>query len=164
MKILVMLSFTLMSLALNSAKAQVLEPRCDMIQKAVFKKAKLKVCDKVLDVELADSEWLRAIGLMCRDAMPENHGMIFIFPEEKLLTFWMKNTRIPLTVGYFDKNKILVDTYDMEPMNENKVYKASKNSLYALETNQGWFKKNKVKPGCKFEFIDANKKPVTKGQ
>jgi uncharacterized membrane protein (UPF0127 family) len=83
--------------------------------------------------------------------------MLFTFPAERKLAFWMKNTRLPLTVGYFDKNKRLIDTYDMEPMNEKKLYRSSKDSLYALETNQGWFKKNKIKPGCKFEL-------VTKGQ
>lgn len=165
MKVLIVVSlFFVFGVKSNLAKAQDLEPRCDVIQKAVFKKSKLKICGKILDVELADNEWFREIGLMCRDSMPENHGMIFIFPEEKQLTFWMKNTRIPLTVGYFDKNKTLVDTYDMEPMNESKLYTASKDSLYALETNQGWFKKNKVNPGCKFELIETKKKPVTKGQ
>lgn len=146
------------------AKAQDLEPSCDVIQKTIFKKAKLKICGKTLDVELADSEWFRAVGLMCRDSMAENHGMLFTFPSERKLTFWMKNTRLPLTVGYFGKNKRLIDTYDMKPMNEKNLYTGSKDSLYALETNQGWFKKNKVKPGCKFELIEGNKNPMTKGQ
>lgn len=165
MKILLSLTFVLTaSLSLSSAMAQNMELRCDLIQKAKFEKSKLKVCGKTLDVEIADNEWLRTIGLMCRDSLPENSGMIFVFPEEKNLSFWMKNTRIPLTVGYFDKNKTLIDTYDMAPMNETNVYTSSKKSIYALEMNVGWFKKNKVKPGCKFEWIPQDNKPVTKGQ
>lgn len=140
---------------------------CDMILKAQFKKSQLKICNKVLDVEIADNDTLRALGLMCRGSLPENAGMVFIFDDERPLSFWMKDTKIPLSIGYFDKNKSLIDIHDMEPLNENKVYPSKKPSQYALETNQGWYKKNNVQPGCKFEFIEIKspmKKPVTKVQ
>ncbi len=130
------------------------ELNCDLAAKAKFKKGKLTVCKKTLDVEIADNDILRAIGLMCRDSMPKNNGMIFMFQEERTLSFWMKNTRIPLSIGYFNKNKELMDIYDMEPMLENKFYASKKPAQYALETNQGWFKNNKVKPGCKFDLVN----------
>lgn len=143
------------------------EPTCDLILKAQFKKAKVKICNKTLDVEIADNEVLTSFGLMCRDTLPENSGMIFVFKEERTLSFWMKNTKIPLSIGYFDKNKQLINTYDMEPMNEAKVYPSHKPALYAIEANQGWYSKNKIASNCKFEFVEepsAHKKSVTKGQ
>ena len=152
-------------MSFSLAKGQGIEPNaCDVLKKANFKKEKLKICGKTLDVEVADADWSRAIGLMCRDSLAENSGMIFVFNEERQLSFWMKNTRIPLSIGYFDKNKTLIDTYDMKPLDENRVYPSKKNSLYALETNQGWYKKNKINSGCKFEFVTTKPKNVTKGQ
>ena len=137
----------------HSAKAQMGQPlTCDVILKARFKKAKIKICDKQLDVDIADNDVLRSLGLMCRETMPENNGMIFIFDTERTLSFWMKNTKIPLSIGYIDKNKSLVDIFDMQPMDEKSI-SSTKPVLYALETNQGWFKKNNIKPGCKFDFL-----------
>lgn len=147
------LFFICIAIADSSKGQPLLAENCDNIKKEKFKTMKLKICDKILDVEVADSDWSRAIGLMCRDNMPESSGMIFVFSEERELSFWMKNTRIPLTIGYFDKNKTLIDTYDMKPLDETKSYPSKKKSLYALETNLGWYKKNKVAPGCKFELL-----------
>ncbi|MES2768356.1 MAG: DUF192 domain-containing protein [Bdellovibrionota bacterium] len=139
------------------SKAQFMEePKCEMILKAQFKKAKLKICNQTLDVDIADNDVLRAFGLMCRESLGENNGMIFVFENERTLSFWMKNTKLPLSIGYLDKNKTLIDTYDLEPFSEKPVL-SSKPAVYALETNRGWFKKNKIKAGCKFDF-------VTKGQ
>lgn len=136
-------------LAVHPVKAQTLGG-CELIQKAKFKKGRLKICNKTLEVEIADNDILRTIGLMCREGLLENNGMIFVFSEEKQLSFWMKNTKIPLSIGYFNKDKELMDIYDMEPLNESKFYTSKKPALYALETNQGWFKKNKIRSGCKF--------------
>jgi uncharacterized membrane protein (UPF0127 family) len=149
----------------SSAKAQFEPPEdCNVIQKTVFKKSKLKICGKTLDVETADNEPLRAVGLMCRDSMPENSGMLFVFEFEKPLSFWMKNTRLPLSIGYFGKNKRLIDTYEMKPMSETDIYTSKKYSMYALEANKGWFAKNKIHPGCKLEFVKEASKPKTKAQ
>lgn len=146
---------------IHSAKAQIGSPlTCDMILKFKFDKQKIKICGKELDVEMAKNDMQRSLGLMCRESMPENSGMLFVFDTEKKLSFWMRNTKIPLSIGYLDKNKTLIDTYDMQPMSEKSI-ESSKPATYALETNQGWFKKNKVKPGCKFEFV-SEKSPNTK--
>jgi uncharacterized membrane protein (UPF0127 family) len=147
------------------AKAQVNPPEdCNIIKKITFTKSKVKLCGKTLDVEIADNDSFRAVGLMCRESLPENSGMLFIFEEEKPLSFWMKNTRLPLSIGYFGKNKRLIDTYDMKPMNETEIYMSKKFSMYALETNEGWYKKNKIHPGCKFELEKNSLKSVTKAQ
>jgi len=59
-------------------------------------------------IELADTQEKRTLGLMFRDSMPEDHGMLFIFPGETRRSFWMKNTRIALDIFYFDSNLTLV--------------------------------------------------------
>src|SRR5690606_11941993 len=105
---------------------------CNVILKAQFKKAKIKVCSKTLDVEVADSDWLRTIGLMCRKQLNKESGMLFVFEKERTLSFWMKNTYIPLSIAYFTKDKVLKDIFDMEPLKENKSYESSENSLYEI--------------------------------
>jgi uncharacterized protein len=137
---------------------------CKNINKPTFKKEKIKICDKILNVEVADTDWTRSFGLMCRTNLEENSGMLFVFTEERELSFWMKNTFLPLTIAYFDKTKTLIDTYDMKPVDETKIYRSKKKSLYALETNKGWFTKNKIHDGCKFDFVNDAPKNVTKGQ
>lgn len=104
-----------------------------------------------LVVEIANSPLLRQRGLMFRRLLQENHGMLFIFEENGLHGFWMKNTYIPLDIGFFDKNRVLIEVYSMEPHSLD-VTRSSKKTKYALEIAQGWFKKNKIKPGSKFVF------------
>ncbi len=104
-----------------------------------------------LVVEIANSPPLRQRGLMFRRLLQENHGMLFIFEESGLHGFWMKNTYIPLDIGFFDKNRILIEVHSMEP-HALEVTRSSKKAKYALEVAQGWFKENKIKPGSKFVF------------
>lgn len=128
-----------------------------------FKKGILKIGGRTLQVEIAETEEQQAHGLMYRKSMPENHGMIFVFKDSKIRSFWMKNTLIPLSIAYFDENRTLVDIQDMKPVKEAKSlmavetenlpsYPSSGPAMYALEVNQGWFKRNKIsapKPGTK---------------
>jgi uncharacterized membrane protein (UPF0127 family) len=93
---------------------------------------------------------------MFRKSMPENDGMLFIFSQEDTRYFWMKNTYIDLSIGYFDKEKALIDIQEMKAtsMMETRPpsYPSAKPAMYALEMNKGWFAKNKVKLGEKFQF------------
>jgi uncharacterized membrane protein (UPF0127 family) len=95
---------------------------------------------------------------MFRKSLPENEGMLFINDKEKPLRFWMKNTFIPLSIAYLDKDRKILNIEDMRPstsiMQESVAISESvKPAQYALEMNQGWFKKNKIIPGHKFEFV-----------
>ncbi len=104
-----------------------------------------------LVVEIANSPLLRQRGLMFRRLLQDDHGMLFIFEESGLHGFWMKNTYIPLDIGFFDENRVLIEVHSMEP-HSLEVTRVSKNAKYALEIAQGWFKKNKIEPGSKFVF------------
>jgi len=126
-----------------------------------FKKATLKIGGKTLSVELAQSAKQRAQGLMHRKQLPDGEGMLFIFTRETPQSFWMKNTLIPLSIGYFDKTKKLVRILKMEPESkivrdsELKRYESEVPVLFALEVPLGWFEKNKIKLGSTFELTTS---------
>lgn len=108
-----------------------------------------------LTVEIADTDAKRERGLMYRDLLAENHGMLFIFEDEHTLNFWMKNTFIDLDIGFFDRNKKLVDIQTMKGVKsvmetEIPSYPSLKPAQYALEMRNGWFEKNKIKLGATF--------------
>lgn len=123
-----------------------------------FEVKKIKLGSKVISVEIADSEETRRYGLMNRTSLPPDSGMLFIFDVEQPLSFWMKNTLIPLSIGYFNSEKKLVDIQDMQPepsmiLDQNlKNYESKKPAKYALEMPLGWFARNKVQVGATFEF------------
>ena len=122
-----------------------------------FPKGKIKIGNKTISVEIAEDDERRAFGLMFRENLPDDHGMLFIFPYEQRLSFWMKDTLIPLSIGYYDKDKKLVDIQEMVPAvmgaQSPKLYPSKANAMYALEMPKGWFAKNKVKIGSSFSFI-----------
>ena len=104
-------------------------------------------------VEVADDPAERAKGLMYRKTLGENRGMLFVFPEERELSFWMKNTLIPLSIAYIDSEGRIVDILNMKPLDDKPPhYVSSEPAQYALEVNQGFFKKRGVKVGDRAEL------------
>lgn len=123
-----------------------------------FNKQKIKIGEKTIVVEIADTEPKHAYGLMHRSSLLENQGMLFIFKDEQTRSFWMKNTFIPLSIAYFDGQKKIIDMQDMKPaasemQTDFPSYISKQPAQYALEMNLGWFVKNKIKLGQKFELI-----------
>lgn len=94
-----------------------------------------------LRVEIADDTQERAVGLQDRASLKRNHGMLFVFEEEKPLTFWMKDTLIPLDVLYFDAEGNFVSMNTMEPCTEDPcdTYPSTRPAKYALELNAGFY-------------------------
>lgn len=117
------------------------------------KKARIKIKNKILNIEIADTNKKKIKGLMYRRHLPWNSGMLFVYTSERILHFWMKNTYIPLDIGFFNKNKILVTVKNMKPLNETSV-SSEVPVKYALEVNKGWFKKNNIRKGSKFLYIN----------
>lgn len=103
--------------------------------------------EKAIRLEVANNPTDRAVGLMHRTELSEDQGMLFVFPKAEPLSFWMKNTMIPLSLGYFDSDLMLMETHDMKPNQTTEVYNSQKPAKYALEVNLGWFKKNKIAKG-----------------
>ncbi|HYY77155.1 MAG TPA: DUF192 domain-containing protein [Gaiellaceae bacterium] len=94
-----------------------------------------------VDVEVADSDEERAAGLMHRESLPEDAGMIFVFPEEASGGFWMKNTLIPLSIAFADADGRILRILDMEPCEADpcRIYDPGVSYRSALEVNRGAF-------------------------
>ncbi|MEK7677444.1 MAG: DUF192 domain-containing protein [Verrucomicrobiota bacterium] len=87
-------------------------------------------------------------GMMFRKEMAEHEGMLFVFPQPRRASFWMKNTLIPLSCAYIDAEGIILEIRDMKPLDETPIVAASDQVSYVLETKQGWFERNKVGVGA----------------
>jgi uncharacterized membrane protein (UPF0127 family) len=106
-------------------------------------------------VEIADDEAELARGLMYRTALAEHRGMLFVFEEEQELSFWMKNTLIPLSIAFMDSEGRIVDIQDMKPLDDDPPsYVSAEPAQYALEVNQGFFEERGVKVGDRAELPD----------
>lgn len=103
-----------------------------------------------LQLALTDGE--RSQGLMFRDTLPEDHGMLFLFKNSGKQSFWMRNTRIPLDLAYFDAQGKLLEIHSLYPYDENAVYSHSKEVLIAVEMNQGWFSRKNILPGAMLDL------------
>lgn len=116
-----------------------------------FSKQKIQIGSKKITVEIAKTSQQQEHGLMYREKMAADSGMLFIFDQEQPLNFWMKNTYINLSIAYIGQNKKIVDIQDMKATSAIETnyptYPSAKPAMYALEMNQGWFAKNHIKIG-----------------
>jgi uncharacterized membrane protein (UPF0127 family) len=106
----------------------------------------------VIRAEVAASEAERQQGLMFREKMGPNEGMVFLFGGPASVCMWMKNTLLPLSVAFLDENGKIVNIEDMQPQTTDS-HCAKKPVRYALEMNQGWFKQKNLKPGSVIEGL-----------
>jgi len=115
-----------------------------------------------INVEIADDNKEREKGLMFRERLNENDGMLFIFDYEEYRTFWMKNTLIALDMIFIDENLEINGIVNAVPCREDPciVYESSKPAKYVLEVNSGFAAKNSIKIGDK---IILNKKVLKQG-
>ena len=110
--------------------------------------SEIDIRDTKLEIETADTPFKRSVGLMYREELSPESGMLFIFPENQEQSFWMKDTHIPLSIAYIDEDGIIINIEDMEPLSLNSVT-SSGPCKYALEVNQGWFEENGIQAGSK---------------
>ena len=96
-------------------------------------------------VEVADDAAERNKGLMLRESLPDDQGMLFVFEDESQHGFWMKDTLIPLSIAFIEGEGVVIDIQDMEPRDET-IHKPDEPYLYAVEANQGWFARNGIEP------------------
>lgn|GEM_PF-394423 len=99
-------------------------------------------------------------GLMFRDSIPQDHGMLFVFSNPHVLSFWMKNTKIPLSVAFLDENRKILNIRDMEPLDEKTRHRSKGPGLYALEVNRGWFDRNGIKEGDVATFLQRSRERI----
>ena len=121
-------------------------------------KVTLHVGKASLTTEIAATGPQQERGLMWRKELGDNEAMIFLLPRVETAEFWMKNTLIPLSIAYLDKDGVILELHDMKaydpslPDAQLPRYRSDSGKVaYALETNLHWFALNGVKPGDKIE-------------
>lgn len=112
----------------------------------------ISIDDVPLRLQLALTPNEQSKGLMHRDSLPEDHGMLFLFKQPGQRSFWMRNTRIPLDLSYFDASGRLLEIHSLYPYNENAVHSHSQQVIIAVETNQGWFQRKQIQPGAQLDL------------
>ena len=102
----------------------------------------------LIQAQVAATPEQRSIGLMFRQEMPANEGMVFVFEEPATQCFWMKNTLLPLTAAFVADDGTIVNLADMKPLTEDS-HCSAKPVRYVLEMNRGWFAKRALQAGTK---------------
>lgn len=109
-----------------------------------------------IDLEIADSEYERELGLMNRNEMKENEGMLFIFPEQKVLTFWMRNTLISLDMIFVNDQKKIVMIHKYTRTLSDQSYSSTLPAKYVVEVVAGFTDKHNIQVGDKIDWIGTN--------
>jgi uncharacterized membrane protein (UPF0127 family) len=112
----------------------------------IFPTTTLNIGMHLIKAEVAVSDEQRAQGLMFREKMAPNEGMVFRFPETRHICMWMKNTLLPLSVAFIDEKGRIINIEDMQPQTLN-AHCAKKPARFALEMNQGWFRQKNIRSG-----------------
>jgi uncharacterized membrane protein (UPF0127 family) len=108
---------------------------------------KLWVGTNQVTAEIASTHQQIQTGMMFRTNMAEMEGMLFVFPQPNQVAFYMRNTLIPLSCAYIDPEGTILETFEMQPLNETAIPSKSHQVQYVLEMKQGWFDRHKIRPG-----------------
>ena len=114
----------------------------------------LTIGSHTLTVEVASTPDTRETGLMNRFSLQQDHGMLFIFEAPQPLAFWMKDTYVPLSIAFVDRNGRIVNIEDMRPRDEATHWSKGP-ALYAIETRQGWVAAKGIGAGDAVGGLDA---------
>ena len=111
-----------------------------------------------IDIQIADNDFDRGLGLMFRKSMEENQGMLFIFPADTIQNFWMRNTYIPLDMIFANSMNIIVTIQHATSTLSDQTYSSNAPAKYVIEVNSGFTDKNKIKVGDKISWIREDSK------
>jgi len=107
----------------------------------------LSINGQTVQAEVADEQLERMTGLMFREKLAPDSGMLFIMPRPDQVSFYMKNTILPLSIAYINHAGVILEIHDLQPKNETPVPSTFPTIAYALEMEQGWFSKNNILAG-----------------
>jgi uncharacterized membrane protein (UPF0127 family) len=113
----------------------------------------IKIGDQIVKMQIAALPAEQERGLMFRQSLGRDEGMLFVFARSQPMAFWMRNTVVPLDIGYIDAQGVLREIYPLYPRDERSVASRSRDLRFALEVNQGWFKERGVKPGALLKAV-----------
>jgi hypothetical protein len=102
--------------------------------------------------EVAETEKEKRRGLMFREKLDQDECMIFVYDTPIILSFWMKNTVIPLSISFIDSGLQIIDIYDMKPADET-ILTSTLPGIYAIEVNKGWYRKNYIFHGSHIQIV-----------
>lgn len=105
-----------------------------------------------IDIEIADTEYDRELGLMFRKTMDMDKGMLFIFPEQQILSFWMRNTYLPLDMIFVNAEKKIVTIHKNTKILSDQSYPSSEPAQYVVEVDAGFSDRYSLKPGDKISW------------
>lgn len=117
-----------------------------------FRRVTVQVNNINARVEVAASPRQRQRGLMYRETLGKDEGMLMVFAEPQEVSLWMLNTRLPLDVGFFDRQGVLQAVVSMQPDGGERLYHSPPETLYALEMNRGWFDHYALRPGARLKL------------
>jgi len=103
---------------------------------------------QILVTEVARTPQQVATGMMFREGLDENEAMLFVFARPQQTSFYMRNTRVPLSCAYLDAAGTILEIHDLQPLNETPVEAATDQVQFVLETRQGWFKRHQIGVGA----------------
>ena len=109
----------------------------------------------VIDIEIADTDYDRQLGLMKRVSMEEKQGMLFIFPDDTMQSFWMRNTLISLDMIFINSNKTIVTIHKNTKVLSDQSYPSSAPARYVLEVSAGFTDKHNILVGDKIDWIST---------
>jgi len=112
----------------------------------------ISVGDRTLRLQLAVSPNEMMRGLMERRDLKSDEGMLFVYSKPQVMSFWMRNTPLPLDIGFFDASGQLREHYPLYPFDETRVQSRSESLQFALEVNQGWFRENRISRGAMLDL------------
>ena len=118
-----------------------------------FRHGRIRVGGVVVNVEIADDGEKRYYGLRYRTRLAPDSGMIFIFDAPPPVQFTMKDTRMSLSVAFFDASRKITEVMEMKKGDAATAYRPRGLVQYALEMEPGWFAKRKIEPGASFDWI-----------
>lgn len=113
----------------------------------------LRISHHTFSVEVAHTEPARVQGLMFRQSLGENDGMLFVFSHPERYSMWMMNTDIPLSVAFLDEKGVILNIADMMPRTAT-AHSSAGAAKYALEMNLGWFAAKNVRPGQRIDGLE----------
>ena len=118
--------------------------------------APLSIGVYAIKAEVAITPAEREQGLMRREKMALNEGMVFVFDASGQVCMWMKDTLLPLSVAFIDEKGVIINIEDMKAQTLDS-HCGKKPALYALEMNLGWFKQRNIKPGSMVSGLPARR-------
>ncbi|MCO5100938.1 MAG: DUF192 domain-containing protein [Burkholderiaceae bacterium] len=142
------LAFGIAALALAPGGGALAQPGAAQVPQPKLPVVRLQAGIHVILAELADNDRRREIGLMGRQALGPNEGMLFVFERKAVHCFWMRNTPLALSIAFLDDDGRIVDIAQMAPRSDDS-HCPSRAVRFALEMEQGWFARHGIEPGAR---------------